>query len=326
MAVDSERANLPVFYLNGEWLPFAEARVSVLDAVCHGDSVYDTLRTVNRSTIFRVDDHLERLYASCRAAQIEPAVERGELGRILHEAVDRNVHLLEENDDAWLLPRISSGSLIAPGPAHTLVAFIPLPFTLNARFFKLGTHLIVPTIRNVPPQCMDPKVKSDSRLFMHIAEREVKRLDPDAKPLMLDVHGNVTELTDASFFIVKKGEVVTAPTRNVLPGVSRQVVLELCERLGVPAAERDFQLYDVYNADEAFQTGTSYRMLPVSRVNHRHLWMDVPGPVTARILEAYGEEMGLDIAEQFLSHLDEAERRALDDRTGALQRPAVADR
>jgi branched-chain amino acid aminotransferase len=110
---------------------------------------------------------------------------------------------------------------------------------------------------------------------------------------------------------VKNGEVITASTRNVLPGVSRQTVLELCKKLGIPSAEKDFQLYDVYNADEAFKTGTSYRMMPVSRINLRHIWKEIPGPITRRLLEAYSEEMGLDIAEQYLNHLSEEEREAL---------------
>jgi len=172
--------------------------------------------------------------------------------------------------------------------------------------------IMVSSIRHVPPECLDPKIKYDARLFMHIAERDTKRIDPEAGTLLLDVHGNVAELTDANFFIVKKGTVITATTRNVLPGVSRQVVLELCEKLDIPAVERDFQLYDVYNADEAFRTGTSYRMMPISRINQRRLFKKIPGPVTQRLLKAYSKEFGLDIAEQYLSHLTPEEREALD--------------
>ena len=312
MNAKSEPANEYVFYINGEYLPMSEAKISVLDSVCHGDSVYDTLRTVNRTRIFRIDDHIERLFASCRAADIDPGMSPGEMKEILTEVLNRNKHLLAENDDAWIIPRISSGSLLGYGDPTIMVMFVTLPFMWHAKSFKLGVRLIVPTVRHVPPECLDPKIKCDARLFMHIAEREVKRADPEAAPLMLDLNGNVAELTDANFFIVKKGEVITPPTRNVLPGVSRQVVLEICETLRIPAHEKDFQLYDVYNADEAFRTGTSYRMLPVSRINMRHLWKTVPGPITQRLLDAYNEEIGLDIAEQYLSHLSDDEREALE--------------
>ena len=296
------------YYLDGKYVPTGEAKVFVLDPVCHGDSVFDTARTVGRDRIFRVDDHMERLYASCRAAELEPRESPAELKDVFLELVERNRDLLAENDDAWLLPRVSAKGL---EETSTLVAFIPLPFRRYAPFFKLGTHLVVPTVRHVPPQCMDPKIKYDARLFMHIGDREARRIDPDSRTLLLDIDGNVAELTDANIFIVKNGEVVTPPPRNTLPGVSKTVVLELCESLGIPAAERDFQLFDVYNADEVFQTGTSYRMLPVSRVNQRHLWTSVPGPITGQLLEAYSKELGLDIAEQYLSHLASEERVAL---------------
>jgi branched-chain amino acid aminotransferase len=307
-----EKSREYIFYINGNFLPMSEAKISVLDSALHGDSVYDTLRTANRMRIYRMDDHVERLFCSCRGADIEPGITPDDMKRILNELLERNRHLLAEHDDAWLIPRISSGSLLGGGQASVMVMFVHLPFRLYAKFFKLGMHVMVSTIRHVPPECMDPKIKYDARLFMHMAEREVKRVDPECGTLLLDMQGNVAELTDASFFIVKKGTVITATTRNVLPGVSRQVVLELCRKLNIPSIEKDYQLYDVYNADEAFRTGTSYRMMPVSRINLRHLWKSVPGPITRRLLDAYSEEIGLDIAGQYLSHLTDEEREALD--------------
>jgi branched-chain amino acid aminotransferase len=272
---------------------------------------------VNRERIFRLDDHVDRLFGSCTAADIDPGMTREQMKDILNEVMNRNRHLLGENDDAWIIPRVSSGSLLGGGEPTIMIMFVHLPFRLYAKFFKLGIHVVVPPVRHVPAECMDPKIKYDARLFMHIAEREVKRIDPEAGALMLDINGNVAELTDANFFIVKNGEVITATTRNVLPGVSRQTVLELCKKHQIPHAERDYQLYDVYNADEAFKTGTSYRMMPVSRVNMKHMWREIPGPVTRRLLKAYSEEIGLDIAEQYLSHLSEEEREALDKEAAA---------
>ncbi|RJP19461.1 MAG: hypothetical protein C4520_12835 [Candidatus Abyssobacteria bacterium SURF_5] len=307
----SDKPGQYTFYVNGEFLPMSQAKISVLDSALHGDSVYDTLRTVNGARIYRIDEHVERLFCSCRAAAIDPDISPDDMKRILNELLDRNRHLLANNDDAWLIPRISSGSLLGGGP-NVMVMFVHLPFRLYAKFFRLGIHVIVSSIRHVPPQCMDPKIKYDARLFMHIAERETRRIDPEAATLLLDIHGNVAELTDASFFIVRKGTVITPTTRNVLPGVSRQVVLELCAKLKIPAVEKDFQLYDVYNADEAFRTGTSYRMMPVSQINMRHLWKRVPGPITQRLLDAYSEEFGLNIAEQYLSHLSSDERAELE--------------
>jgi len=311
MAIDLKLEKEYVFYVNGEYVPWNEAKISVLDSGCHGDSVYDTLRTVSRTNIFRIDDHIERLYSSCNAADIDPGIGPEEMKKIMMEVTKRNAPLLSENDDAWVFARVTSGSMFEGGKPTVIVFFLPLLFKRYAKFFKLGTHLVVTQVRHVPAQCIDPKIKNDSRLFMHIADREVRRSNPECRTLMMDINGNISELTDANFFIVKKGEVITPTTSNVLPGVSRQIVLELCEKLEIKAFEKDIQLYDVYNADEAFQTGTSYRMLPVSRINRRHLWKEIPGPITKRLLKAYNEEIGLDIAEQYLSHLSEEEREEL---------------
>jgi len=311
MAVELKLEKDYVFYLNGDFVPRGEAKISVLDAGLNGDVVYDTLRTVNRTQVFRIEAHLERLYRSCRAADIDPGMNPGQMTEIIRDVMNRNVDLLDKNDDAWISVRITSGSRFERGKSTVIVSFVPLPFKAYAKYFILGTHLVVPPIRHVPPQCMDPKIKHDSRLFMHMADREVKRAYPEARTLLLDLDGNIAELTDASFFIVKKGRVITPSRRNVLPGVSRQVILELCEKLNIPASEMDIQLYDAYTADEAFQSGTSYRMLPVSRINGRRLWKAVPGPVTKRLLAAYSEAIGLDIEKQYLSHLSEEEIDAL---------------
>jgi branched-chain amino acid aminotransferase len=319
MKVNTKPSIEYIYYLNGDYVPLSEAKVSVLDSVCHGDSVFDTMRTVKKTRVFRIDDHLERLYSSCKAADIDPGMGPEEMKQIIMEVANRNQHFLADNEDAWILPRISSGSLrVSKGPATVMVLFIPLPYRSHAICFKTGAHLIVPTVRQVPPQCMDPKIKHDSRLFMHIAEREAKRIDAHCGTLLLDIHGNVAELTDASFFIVKDGEVITPPSQYVLPGVSRKVVLELCAKLKIPAYEKDFQLYDVYNADEAFRTGTSYRLLPVSRINLRHLWKEIPGPVTRRLLDAYKEEMGLDFVEQYVSHLKDEDIESLEKQPAAV--------
>jgi branched-chain amino acid aminotransferase len=312
MAVELKLDKNYLFYLNGDYVPVGEAKISVLDAGLNGDSVFDTLRTVNRNRVIRMEHHLERLYSSCKAAEIDPGIKPEKMKEIITEVMNRNAGLLEENDDAWISVRITSGYRYEKGKATVIVSFVPLPFKTYAKYFKLGTHLAVPTIRHVPPQCMDPKIKYDARLFMHMADRETKRAFPESRTLLLDLDGNIAELTDASFFIVKNGQVLTPTERNILPGVSRQIVLELCEKLKIPVSERDIQLYDAYTADEAFQSGTSYRMLPVSRINGRHLWKKVPGPVTGRLLAAYSEEIGIDIEEQYLSHLSHAEREALE--------------
>lgn len=300
-----------VFYINGNYVPLTEAKISVLDAGWHGDSVYDTLRTIKRTEVYRIDDHVERLFTSCQGAGIDPCIKPDVLKGIITEIAIRNSNFLCENEDGWIIPRISSGSLFESGDPSLIVMFLPLPFKMYAKFFITGTHLFVATTRHVPPECIDSGIKYDARMFMHIADREAKRFDPECRTLLLDINGNIAELTNANIFVVKDGVVNTPTTRNILSGISRKVVLELCEKLGIPAIERDMDLSYLEGADEAFQTGTSYRMLPISRINGAQLWHTIPGPITERIITAYIEEIGIDFVDQYLSHLSDEDRKSL---------------
>ena len=97
-------------------------------------------------------------------------------------------------------------------------------------------------------------------------------------PLLLDLDGNVTETSGSNFLMVENGTIVSATLRNILPGISRAVVIELAEKLGIPFVERDYQVYDVINADEAFQTTTPYCMMPITRINGLPIGDGKPGP------------------------------------------------
>src|SRR2546428_4649192 len=113
-----------------------------------------------------------------------------------------------------------------------------LPFDLSRRFSREGLLLVPPPTRHVPPQCVDPKIKNRSRLHMWLAEQEAHLVDPDAVPLLLDLDGNLTETGGSNVLLVKDGMVLSPPPRNILLGISRKIVTELCGHLGIPFVER----------------------------------------------------------------------------------------
>jgi len=116
--------------------------------------------------------------------------------------------------------------------------------------------------------------------------------------------------------MVRKGSLIIPFERNALGGISREVVIELAEELGIPCREADITPYDVYNADEAFITSTSKCILPVGRLNGIRIGQQIPGPVTKRLLETWSARVELDIVEQALSHLSLEERQALEGQAG----------
>jgi branched-subunit amino acid aminotransferase/4-amino-4-deoxychorismate lyase len=171
---------------------------------------------------------------------------------------------------------------------------------------QYGARLVTPVVRHVPPRCYTPHIKHRSRLHFYLAEREARLRDPEAWALLLDLKGKVTETNGANFLIVERGAIVSPTTRNILPGVSRNVVIEIAEKLGIPFAEHDFSVSAAMNADEAFLTSTPYCIMPVTSIDGRAVGNGKPGPVFQRLLESWTEEVGVDIKRQIV---DRAKRR-----------------
>ena len=293
-------------YVNGEFVPTSEAKISVLDrALSVGDAVFDTERTF-AGKVFRLREHLERLYKALHMVRIDPGMSIDELQSITVELARRNDRMRQPNGDYWVTQMISRGSgtsLLEPERATVVVKMTPIVFASYAKLYDTGAHVVFPTTRRDPPQALDARLKTISRMNLVMAEIEAKQIDPAAYAVLLDIDGNLSENTGGNFFVVTDGVIRTAPARNVLAGISRQTVLELARDLDIPTAEETLTPYDAYNADEAFLTTTSYCALPVGKINGNPLRADTPGPVTKQILAAWSERAGMDIVDQAMSHI-----------------------
>jgi branched-subunit amino acid aminotransferase/4-amino-4-deoxychorismate lyase len=231
------------------------------------------------------------------------------LASISQELVAHNARLLDESGELGLIQFVTAGeyptyATMAGRPARTTptvcVHTFPLPFERWARKMQLGAHLVTPSIRHVPPQCYDPKMKYRSRMHFYLADQEAQLVDPEASALLLDLDGNVTETGAANFLMVERGTIVSPTLVNTLPGISRATVMELAGKLGIPFVERDIQVFTVINADEAFTTSTPYCLMPVTRINGVPIGNGKPGPVFRRLIDAWSQEVGLDIAKQMV--------------------------
>jgi branched-chain amino acid aminotransferase len=166
---------------------------------------------------------------------------------------------------------------------------------------------VTPSIRHIPPQCLDPKVKYRSRMHYYLADQEARLVDPDAAALLLDLDGNIAETSAANFLIVENRTIVSPSLRNTLPGVSRAMVIELAAELGIPFAVRDLQTFDAINADEALLASTPYCLMPVTKINAIPIGGGTPGPIYGRLMEAWSVRMGFDVVGQIV---EGARRRA----------------
>jgi branched-chain amino acid aminotransferase len=309
-AVVPALANQRVAYFNGDWIPEAEVVVPYRDrSFIYGDGCFDMTRTFNGRP-FKVAEHIDRLYRSLKYLRIDIPVDAKQMTALTNEIVARNRHLLGAGDDYWVAQRISRGvkAVGDEGWDHTgpnvIVDCTPLPFKERAAHYRDGIRLLTPSIRRTPPSSLSPRVKTHNYLNMIVGELEVKDRDPGAWAVLLDENGNLCEGIGSNVFIVKDGRLLTPRGRYVLEGVSRETVIELARDLKIEVEERDLDLYDAYNSDEMFLTSTSLCLCPVSEVNGAKIGAAaVPGPVTKRLLGAYSELVGCDIAEQYLSRL-----------------------
>jgi branched-chain amino acid aminotransferase len=304
-----------IAYLNGTFIPQAEARLPVYDAgIVLGATVTEMIRTFGHRP-FKLEEHLARLYRSMKYVRFETELTRQEMRAATLKVIEHNGALLPENKELGIILFVTAGTFsVYAGSAGggekmtptVCIHTFPLPLHLWAKGLATGLHAVTPSNRHVPPQCIDPKMKYRSRLHYWLAEQEAKAVDPNAATLLLDLDGNVTEFSGGNILIVKDGAIISPTTRNILPGISRQTVIELAAELQIPFIERDLQTYDVCTAAEAFEATTPFCLMPVTRINNMPIGDGKPGPVCFRLLAAWSAKVGLDIVQQMQHDSDRA--------------------
>jgi branched-subunit amino acid aminotransferase/4-amino-4-deoxychorismate lyase len=293
----------PIAYLKGKFVPASECVLPIYDlGIVLGAAVTDFLRTFHQRP-YRMEDHVQRFYRSCKYARIDPPVD-------LQESIDISEKLLAEN--SRLLPGVELGLIYymtagentvyagASGvPSQLTPTYVqhtfPMQFHLWRNTFLHGVHCVTPAPRHWPPQCLSSKIKNRNRLHMWIGEREVQAVDKSAMPLFLDIEGNVTETGGSNFVIFRDGQVVSPHRKNILWGISLTVLAEICAEMDIPFVEADIQTYDIVNADEAWIPTTPFCLGPVVRINGVPIGDGHPGPMWRKILDRWSEIVEKDI-------------------------------
>jgi branched-chain amino acid aminotransferase len=306
---DSARANERIVYFNGDYIPESQALVPYRDrSFLFGDGAFDLTRTF-RHRIFKLDEHIERLYRSLRALRLDPTMPAEKMSEITRNVVERNLHLLSDDEDYWVGQRITRGVLQVEGDnwdhygPTVIVECVPMPIAERAHHYRDGMQVVIPSVRRTPPEALTPRAKTHNYLNLVMGDLEVRAQNPDGWAILLDMNGNLCEGLGSNIFLVKDGILRTPRENFVLPGVSRETVIELAAKLGIPFREDDLDLFDAYNADEAFITSTSLCICPVASINGMEMGAGVYGPVTKRLIEAYTEMVDCDFVQQYLDRL-----------------------
>ena len=304
-----ERTNERVAYHNGEIKPESRVLVSFRDrGFKFGEAVFDTARTV-RHKPFKLEEHVDRLFRSMRYLQIDAGLSRDQMVSISNEVLERNLHLIAPDEDYWLFQRVSPG---VPDPflgedgadPTVIIECTPLPLKARAPLYRDGVRVQVPATRRTPPDAVSPRAKTQNYINLLLADREVRAQDAQAWAVLLDHDGNLAEGLGSNIFFVRDGELLTPRARFVLPGISRETVVDLAGEEGLTVHESDLDLFDAFTSDECFLTSTSLCMVPVSSLNGRPIGDGgVPGPVTARLMEAYKRLLDFDFVAQYTNKL-----------------------
>ena len=301
-----------VLYLNGEIVEESQARISPFDrGFLWGDGVYEVTPDFGGS-LYRLGDHIDRLYRSLRYVRIDPGMSPEEMERATLDTQKGNEGRLEQGGmyrvGHWVMRGVDDPSTAAGAAsrATVLIFWRPVDVEAVARNAKSGVRLSVTATRRNPPECVETRAKVTSKMNQILAELDAAA--SGSLSLMLDIHGNVAENSVSNFFIVRDGALWTPPERNILLGVTRKAVFELAARLGIQAVERDFTMYDVAQADEYFITSSVICAMPVREVDSFRPKAGVPGPVTRRLIDAFAEDTGFDYRAHLVSAAGERPR------------------
>ena len=296
--------NGPEAYWNGRFLPAVAAKVSPVDAgFVLGAAVAEQVRTF-RGEPFCLERHVDRLLRSLAIAGIEPGMGRDAFVEVSRELVARNRRLIDPADDLGLAIFVTPGPYVQYGePAETAPTVClhtyPLPFQRWADKYEQGQSLVVTEFQQVPPQCWPAELKCRSRMHYYLADRRAAEREPGARAVLLDQRGLVTETSTANVLMFRSDEgLVSVPHHTILHGISMAVVKELAEGLGVATSERALTPGDLARADEVLLTSTPFCVLPATRLDGRPIGDGRPGPLFRRLLAAWSERVGVDIAAQ----------------------------
>ena len=295
---DDPRNAEVLVWVNGDLVPRERAVVSVFDSgFVLGDGVWEGLRVSGGHPAF-LDRHLDRLEEGARAILLDLGMTRGEITDAIYATLLAN----DMTDGVHVRLMVTRGVKSTPyqdprvtiGPATVVIVAEhkePTPATVTEGITLFTTH-----VRRATPDTLDPRLNAHSKLNDITACIQAYTAGAD-EALMLDPHGFVATCNSTHFFIVTRGgEVWTSDGRFCLGGITRGNVLEVCRANGLVARETTFSLTDVYNAAEAFVTGTFAGVVPVRTVDGRTIGTGARGPVVERLQGLYQDHVAADVA------------------------------
>jgi branched-chain amino acid aminotransferase len=281
----------PIVFVNGEFVPESQARISILDhAVLYGDGVFETACAWN-GRLFKLDAHLDRCFRSMAAIALEPPVSRAKMRDLTIEAVRRNG--FKNAYVKWIVTRgVNGRPLMDPSGcvANLIILVQPYINRASAERAAAGLKLKTVAIRRPSGDVLDPHIKSLNYLNLVMAKIEAKSAGAD-EALLLDRDGRICEVSGCNIFVLH-GTHLRTPRHNILRGITRECVMEIAPSQGFTVEEADLELYDAYTAHEIVICSTAGGLLAVVHIDGRAVGSGKPGPAFAKLSAAYERLLG----------------------------------
>jgi branched-chain amino acid aminotransferase len=277
-------------YLNGQYVNAEEAKVSVWDhGFLYGDGIFEGIRAYN-NRLFKLREHLVRLYKSARSLTITIPLSIEDMEKAVIETCKRNglreayIRLVVSRGygDLGIDPRKCTRGATVVIIADMIALYPPETYTKGMKIVSASTR------KNINA-AFNGQIKSLNYLNNIMAKIEAIAAGvPEA--LMINTKGYVTECTTENIFILAEGTLITPPTYvGILRGITRDIVMELATKRGIPVKEMPFCAHDIYVADECFVTGTGAEIIPIVNVDGRSIGEETPGKITLELLNDYRE-------------------------------------
>lgn len=281
-----------IIYLNGEYVTEHEAKISVFDhGVLYGDGIFEGIRLYN-GRIFRCEDHVKRFFSAAKAIMLNIPLTPEEITEVICETCRKNG--LKDGYIRLVCTRGKGDLGVSPENCER-----PSVFCIAANIklytdemYENGMKIVTAVQRRNKATILDPQIKSLNYLNNILAKIEANRAGA-AEALMLNHDGIVAECTGDNIFIIKDEVVLTPPTYvGILDGITRKTAIEVAKKLGYEVKETEFTLFNVYNADECFLTGTAAEAIAVTSVDGRTIGSGTCGPISRKILDGFKAEAG----------------------------------
>ncbi|MEM5564173.1 aminotransferase class IV [Psychroserpens sp. AS72] len=289
-AVADDRNKDIKIYINGDYFRREDAKISVFDSgYLVGDGIWEALR-LHKGVLVFLNDHLDRLWTSAASVGMKFPFSKEELTTIVWDVLNQN----NMKDHVHVRIMITRGIKKTPSqdPRLTIsgpnIVIIPEYKKASEESKEKGITLFTSTIRRGSPDYLDPRLNCHSKL--HEVQALIQAIEAGAdEALMLDVNGFVSTCNATNFFIVKNDEVWTSTGQYCMNGITRAKVIEACKRNNITCHQKDFSLFDVYGADEAFVTGTFGGLTPVTKIDGREIGTKSYGDMTKKLSSLYHE-------------------------------------